>query len=78
MEIAEILQLLNTFGPPAITLVDGLIKKAETGGTVSSTEWATISADVRVTSKDVMLKALTQVGIDPSSQQGIALLAAAS
>lgn len=78
MEVAEIVQLLTTFGPPAITLIDGLIKKAEAGGTVTSAEWTTLSADVRVTSKDVMLKALAQAGIDPTSTQGIALLAAAA
>lgn len=78
MPAALILQLLTTFGPSAITLIDGLIKKIEAKGDVTADEWTTLSADVRVTSKDVMLAALKQAGIDAASPQGIALLAAAS
>ncbi len=73
-----IVQLLTTFGPSAISLIDGLIKKIESKGDVSSSEWTTLSADVRVTSKDIMLNALKQAGIDTSSPQGSTLLAAVS
>lgn len=78
MSAALIAQLLATFGPSAIALIDGLIKKIEAKGDVTADEWTTLTADVRVTSKDVMLKALATAGVDPTSQQGIALLAAAS
>lgn len=78
MNPALIAQLLATFGPSAISLIDGLIKKIETKGDVTAEEWEVLSADVRVSSKDVMLEALKQAGIDPASPQGIALLTAAS
>lgn len=73
-----IAQLLATFGPPAITLIDGLIKKIETKGDVTSAEWDTLSEEVRQTGKDRMLLVLKTAGIDPTSAQGIALLSAAS
>lgn len=76
MEVAEIVQLLTTFGPPAITLIDGLIAKAEARGTVSLAEWTTLSASVRTTAKDEMNKVLSGAGVDPSSTQGSAALAA--
>ena len=78
MEVSEILMLINTFGPGAITLIDGLIAKIEAKGTVSSTEWITLSAGVRLSAKDVMAGVLQKAGIDPASPQGVALLAAAS
>lgn len=77
MNPALIAQLLATFGPSAITLIDGLIKKIEAKGDVTSDEWAILSSDVRKSSSDVMLEALKEAGIDPTSQQGITLLAAA-
>lgn len=78
MSAALIAQLLATFGPSAIQLIDGLIKKIETKGDVTADEWTILSKDVRVTSSDVMLNALKQTGINPASPQGVALLAAAS
>ncbi len=78
MSAALIIQLLATFGPSAITLIDGLIKKVETKGDVTPDEWATLTASVRQTGKDRMLIVLQTAGIDPASSQGIALLAAAS
>lgn len=78
MSAALIAQLLATFGPSAITLIDGLIKKIEAKGDVTTDEWTILSTSVRVTSKDVMLAALKQAGIDAASPQGVALLAAAS
>lgn len=73
-----IVQLLTTFGPSAITLIDGLINKIETKGDVSAAEWATLSASTRQTARDRMLLTLTTAGIDPASPQGVALLAAAA
>lgn len=77
MSAALIAQLLATFGPSAITLIDGLIKKSEASGDVSFEEWAILSKDARKSSLDVMLEALKDSGIDPTSPQGVALLAAA-
>jgi hypothetical protein len=78
MSAALIAQLLATFGPSAIGLIDDLIKKIEAGGDVSSVEWTQLSADVRRTGKDRMIAVLAQAGIDPLSEHGKALLAAAS
>ncbi len=78
MDPILIAQLLATFGPPAVTLIDGLIKKVEAKGDVSSDEWTTLSSDVRQTAKDRMLVVLKAANIDPTSPQGVALLAAAS
>lgn len=78
MEISAIVSLLTTFGPSAITLIEGLIKKAETGGTMSSAEWETLTASLQVKGKDLMLSTLQKLNIDPASAQGVALLAAAS
>lgn len=78
MTPALIAQLLATFGPPAIQLIDELFVKIETKGDVTSTEWQTLSASVRQTGKDRMLVVLKTAGIDPASPQGVALLAAAS
>lgn len=78
MSAALIAQLLATFGPSAISLIDSLITKIETKGEVTAAEWATLTADVRQTGKDRMLVVLKTAGIDPASAQGAALLAAAS
>lgn len=78
MNAALIAQLLATFGPSAIGLIDTLITKIQTKGEVSAAEWVALSADLRRTGKDIMLAALAQAGIDPNSTQGQALLAAAS
>ncbi len=78
MSAALIISLLTTFGPSAITLIDGLIQKIETKGDVTAAEWANLSASVRQTGKDRMLIVLQTAGIDPASPQGVALLAAAS
>lgn len=78
MPAALIAQLLAAFGPSAINLIDTLIKKIESKGDVTVAEWDTLSADVRQTGKDRMLKTLQIANIDPASPQGLALLAAAS
>lgn len=70
--------LLDEFGPLAITLVDELIATIEKKGTVTSEEWDAIRAKGDNTAVDRMLAVLKQQGIDPNSDQGKALLAAAS
>ena len=78
MSAALIAQLLATFGPSAVTLIDTLITKIQANGTVSADEWSTLRTSALQTSKDRMLLQLKAVGIDPASPQGAALLANAS
>lgn len=78
MSAAVIAQLLVTFGPSAITLIDTLITKIEQGGDVSSDEWAQMSADARRSAKDVLLSRITAAGLDPANPQVAALIAMAS
>lgn len=78
MSAALIIQLLETFGPGAVSLIEGLIAKAQANGTVSSDEWAAYMGATKQTAKDRMLAMLQKAGIDPTSVQGTALLAAAS
>lgn len=74
MPAALIIQLLTTFGPPAITLIEGLITKFEAKGDVTAAEWADLSASLKLTARDHMLAKLKDAGIDPASPQGIAML----
>jgi len=78
MSAALIISLLETFGPSAIKLIDGLILKFETKGQVSAAEWASLRADGSQTAKDRMTAMLNQAGIDVNSDQGKAYLAATS
>ncbi len=78
MSAALIIQLLETFGPSAIKLIDGLILKFETKGDVTAAEWASLRADGSQTAKDRMIAMLNQAGIDLNSEQGKAFIAAAS
>lgn len=78
MPIQLIVQLLATFGPSAVALIDKLIAKWETNGAVTAQEWTDIRAAAMQTAKDRMLAQLTAAGIDPASPQGVAFLAAAS
>lgn len=73
-----IAQLLATFGPSAIGLINTLIQKFETNGVVTAAEWATLSASISQTAKQRMMFALQQAGVDPTSAQGVALLNATS
>lgn len=76
MSAALIAQLLATFGPSAIQLIDTLIQKIEAKGDVSAAEWTTLSASVRTTAKDEMIKVLTGIGDNPTSSTGAPLVAA--
>ena len=75
MGAAEIIQLLAIFGPSAINLITTLIEKAQTNGTVSAAEWATLAASLQQTAADRMKAVLAAQNIDPASPQGLALLA---
>lgn len=70
--------LLTLYGPIAITLVDELIATLEKKGTVTAEEWDAIRAKGNDTARDRMLKVLQGLGIDPESDHGKALLAAAA
>lgn len=78
MSAALIAQLLATFGPSAIQLIDTLIAKISANGAVTADEWTTLKASISQSAKDRMLVQLKAAGIDPSGPQGVALLAAAS
>lgn len=77
MPAALIIQLLATFGPSAVTLIDTLISKWQTSGSVTPDEWAALSAGLKLSAQDHMKASLVAAGIDPASSQGVALLALA-
>lgn len=77
MPAALIAQLIITLGPSALSLVTGLIAKWETNTPVTSTEWASMTAATTQTAADRMKANLIASGIDPTSPQGIAMLALA-
>ena len=72
MEWAAIAGLIAQYGIP---FVEFLISKINTGGTVTPEEWAALKAMANVTARDELLTRLKAAGIDPSSPQGVALLA---
>ena len=74
MPIALIVQLLTVLGPPAITLIDGLITKWSTNANVTPEEWAALSASLKLGASDHMRAQLTAAGIDPASPQGLIML----
>jgi uncharacterized membrane protein YebE (DUF533 family) len=75
MSAALIIQLLVTYGPAAIQLIDTLIGAAETQGNVTAAQWASLSASLKLSASDHMLAQLKAAGVDPASPQGVALLA---
>lgn len=76
MSAVTIAALIDTFGPDAIKLIDGLIVKIETKGDVSAAEWAALRSSGTQTPKDRMTAMLQQAGVALDSQQAVALLAA--
>ena len=78
MPVQLIVQLLTTFGPSAVQLIDKLIAKWETKGVVTAAEWADLRVSATQTGRDRMLVQLQAAGIDPASPQGSAMLAAAA
>jgi hypothetical protein len=73
--VALILQLLTTFGPSAIALIDTLIAKANASGTVTPEEWASLSASLKLNAADHMTAQLTAAGIPLTDPHAVALLA---
>jgi hypothetical protein len=69
--------LLDEFGPLAFTLVDELIATIQKKGNVTSEEWDAIRAKGNDNSQDRMKLVLQHLGIDPESEKGKALIAAA-
>ena len=80
MPISLITQLLVTFGPSAVSLIDKLIEKWATGSDtpVSPAEWQELRNAASQTAKDRMILMLAKANIDINSDQGKALIAAAS
>ena len=78
MEAAVIIQLISTFGPPAIGLIDNLITIAENKGIVTAAQWATLSASLKQNAASIMTAQLTAAGISLTSPEGVAMLALAS
>ena len=74
MPAALIVQLLATFGPSAITLIDSLITKWQTNGIVTAEEWAALSAALKLTATDHMKAQLVLAGIDLTDPHAVALL----
>ena len=75
MPASLIISLIATYGPAAITLVDSLISKMETSGTVTAAEWATLSASLKLTAADHMTAQLNAAGIPLTDPHAVALLA---
>lgn len=72
MPAALIIQLIVQVGLP---LTQQLIALWEKGGTVSSADFTALIATTGVTARQVLLNQLKLANVDPSSPQGIALLA---
>jgi len=71
--------LIAEFGIPlAARMINDLIDTIEKKGAVTSEEWDAIQAKGKDSARDRMLAVLQSNGIDPESDQGKALLAAAS
>ena len=75
MSAALIVQLITTFGPGAVTLIDGLIEKWHNKADVTPAEWAALSAALRVSARDHMAARLTAAGIALDSEAAKSLLA---
>lgn len=70
-------QLLATYGPSAINLINQLITLIETNGTVTAVQWAAmISGITATTAQSEMAKELAAAGILPTDPRYIALIAA--
>jgi hypothetical protein len=77
MPVALVISLLTTFGPSAVQLITSLISKWETNGSVTAAEWAALTVSLTQTAQDRMKAQLVAAGIDPTSPQGLAMLALA-
>ena len=75
MPIQLIIQLLATFGPPAVSAIDAVISKWQANGPVSPEEWATLSAMLKLSAQDHMKNQLAAAGIALTDPAAVALLA---
>lgn len=77
MPAALIIQLLTTFGPSAINLVNQLISMVESNANVTSAQWATLIAEIQGSNATTeMAKQLAAAGINSTDPRYIALIAA--
>lgn len=72
MEWAAVAGLIIQYGLPFAEFV---INKVKQGGTVTTEEWAQAKVLANVSAKSELLERLKANGIDPSSPQGVAMLA---
>lgn len=78
MSAALIAQLLAEFGPSAISLITTLITLIENNQNVTAAQWATLASEIQTsTAASEMTKQLLAAGVQPTSPQFIALVAAA-
>ena len=75
MPVNIIIQLLAQFGPPAVTVIDGLITKWQNNGVVTADEWAALSLLLKQSAADHMTSQLVKAGIPLTDPHAVALLA---
>ncbi|MDE2101571.1 MAG: hypothetical protein KGL39_30275 [Patescibacteria group bacterium] len=75
MPAALIAQLIATLGPSAIQLIDVLIQKWQTNGTVTPDEWATLAAPLRLSAADHMKAQLAAAGVTGQQAANLTTLA---
>lgn len=75
MSAALIANLLATFGPSAVQLIDTLIVKIEQKGDVTAAEWQQMSADARRSASDILKTRIAAAGLDPNDPKVQQLIA---
>ena len=78
MGIAQIIQLLITFGPSAVQLIDQIYAKFQNKSDVTAAEWAELRVFASQSAQDRMKAQLLAAGVDLNSPQAVALLALAA
>ena len=74
MTWAAIVPLITQYGLPVAELI---WQKVESGAQVTQADWDALKVMASATARDRVLAALQRAGIDPQSEQGKAILAAA-
>lgn len=69
-----IVQLLATFGPSAVNLVDTLITQWKSNADVTPEQWSALSASLKQTAQDRMKAQLVSAGVDLNSPAAQAML----
>jgi hypothetical protein len=77
MSAVLIAQLLATFGPSAISLVETLIGNIENNQPVTASQWAQLQASLKQTAADKMKLQLAAANIPLTDPHAAALLALA-